>query len=296
MENQAFLRTLGCMDIPGVDGLSTKDGMFLPLDPKNKSAGMVNVSCGTGVYVCDSGPGFSFLNAFFEKGADASTYPYPPQAVQNAGSNGANGNAVQMFAAEQLPIKHALAKSFGVFNKMYTASPTMSWPNHMFTQSGTSCGCTSTGPTCECRWQTQPSDAAQKSDRQRLPADDQGGGPSKTYPQFTIYDSMALDNVSFGLYANVTCGVSGHPPCTEAAPAFDTYMAGVARHPEHFFSQRQFYEEATAGTLPAFSFFSPSWQACDHPCSQSPRSSACLPCSPFAQSDRCADCANAALR
>ena len=108
---------------------------------------------------------------------------------------------------------------------MYTASPTMSWPNHMFTQSGTSCGCTSTGPTCECRWQTQPSDAAQKSDRQRLPADDQGGGPSKTYPQFTIYDSMALDNVSFGLYANVTCGVSGHPPCTEAAPAFDTYMA-----------------------------------------------------------------------
>ena len=150
MENQAFLRTLGCMDIPGVDGLSTKDGMFLPLDPKNKSAGMVNVSCGTGVYVCDSGPGFSFLNAFFEKGADASSYPYPPQAVQNAGSNGANGNAVQMFAAEQLPIKHALAKSFGVFNKMYTASPTMSWPNHMFTQSGTSCGCTSTGPTCEC--------------------------------------------------------------------------------------------------------------------------------------------------
>ena len=113
---------------------------------------------------------------------------------------------------------------------------------------------------------------------------------------------MALDNVSFGLYANVTCGVSGHPPCTEAAPAFDTYMAGVARHPEHFFSQRQFCEpcslpplplcpyesvidasglrtdeEAAAGTLPAFSFFSPSWQACDHPCSQSPRSSARLP-------------------
>ena len=26
----------------------------------------------------------------------------------------------------------------------------------------------------------------------------QGGGPTKTYPQFTIYDSMSLDNVSFG--------------------------------------------------------------------------------------------------
>ena len=27
-----------------------------------------------------------------------------------------------------------------VFNKLYTASPTMSWPNHMFAQTGTSCG------------------------------------------------------------------------------------------------------------------------------------------------------------
>ena len=42
--------------------------------------------------------------------------------------------------AEQLPVKKALAESFGVFNKLFTASPTMSWPNHMLTQSGTSCG------------------------------------------------------------------------------------------------------------------------------------------------------------
>ena len=66
-------------------------------------------------------------------------------------------------------------------------------------------------------------------------------------------------------------------------------MSGVARHPEHFYSQTTFYEQAAAGaifdcfrlfsdcfptnfglfyagTLPAFSFFSPSWQSCDHPC------------------------------
>ena len=41
---------------------------------------------------------------------------------------------------EKVPVKQALAKSYGVFNKLFTASPTMSWPNHMFTQSGTSCG------------------------------------------------------------------------------------------------------------------------------------------------------------
>ena len=246
MENQAMLRTLGCMadELPGLDGISQKHGMFLPKDPKNKSAGFVNISCGTGVYVCDSGPGFSFLDAFFEKGADGSKYPYPPQALENAALNGADGRAVQMFHTQsQLPIKYALAKSYGVFNKMYTASPTMSWPNHMFSQTGTSCGCTSTGPTF-----------------------DQGGGPTKTYPQFSIYDTLSLDGVTFGLYANATCGFGPHPPCTQLAPAFDTYMAGVARHPNNFFSQTTFYEQAANGTLPAFSFFSPSWQSCDHPC------------------------------
>ena len=55
MENQAFLRTLGCMGLPGVDGVP-KGGMQLPVDPNDPSAGVVNVSCGTGKYVCDKGP------------------------------------------------------------------------------------------------------------------------------------------------------------------------------------------------------------------------------------------------
>ena len=111
MENQAMLRTLGCMtdELPGLDGLSKKDGMYLPIDPKNKSKGFVNVTCGTGVYVCDKGPGFSFLDAFFEKGVDTSKYPYPPQSIENAASSGANGNAVEMFDTKtQLPVKYLL--------------------------------------------------------------------------------------------------------------------------------------------------------------------------------------------
>ena len=75
---------------------------------------------------------------------------------------------------------------------------------------------------------------------------------------------MELDNVSFGLYANVSCATA----CTNISHGggvFDTYMAGVARHPTHFHSQSTFYEQAAAGTLPAFSYFSPTWQGCDHP-------------------------------
>ena len=128
---------------------------------------------------------------------------------------------------------------------MYTASPTASWPNHMLTQSGTSCGLTTTGYTF-----------------------DQGGGPTKSYPQFTIYDSMALDNVSFGIYINVTCGIGSEPACTDDPPGelIDWHMAGVTRHLEEFRSQSTFYEQAAKGSLPAFSWVSPNIEACDHPC------------------------------
>jgi phospholipase C len=131
MENQAFLRTLGCLDLPGLDGVPA-GGMLL----KNGSGTPVNVTCGQfshypTPYVCDHGPSFSFLDAFFDEGADGSSYPYPPQTLENAVRTGASGRSVEMFSAEQLPIKAALAKSFGVFNKLYTASPTMSWPNHV---------------------------------------------------------------------------------------------------------------------------------------------------------------------
>ena len=102
MENQAFTRFFGCLDKPGIDGIS-KDGMYLPIDPKNHSAGFVNISCGTAEYVCAKGPQYKFMDAFFEEGADASSYPYPPQAVANAPLHGAQGGSVQMFAPEQVP-------------------------------------------------------------------------------------------------------------------------------------------------------------------------------------------------
>jgi len=244
MENQAFNRYFGCMELPGVDGIS-KDGMYLPVDPNNRSAGFVNISCGTGKLVCKSGAKYDVHSGFFEKGADSSAYPYPPQALGNAPLNGAQGSAVEMFAPEQIPVKAALAKSYGVFNKMYTATPTMSWPNHMFTQSGTSCGLTATGHTYK-----------------------EGGGPTAAYPQFTIYDSMALDNVSFAIYINTTCGIGGEPPCTDDPPGelIDHGMAGVARHVQNFKSHTSFYEQAASGELPAFSWVSPNIDACDHPC------------------------------
>lgn len=96
MENQAFTRFFGCMDLPGVDGIS-KGGMYLPKDPKNPAAGFVNISCGTADYVCKKGPSYDFMDAFFEKGADASTYPYPSQSVTNAPQKFGNSGPVELF-------------------------------------------------------------------------------------------------------------------------------------------------------------------------------------------------------
>ena len=131
---------MGGMGLDGVDGIPP-GGLRLrdPRDPSNPAKD-VNVTCGTGKYVCDNGPGFSFIDGFFDgngkAGNGSRVHPYPPQAVNNAVLNGARGNAVEMFARAQLPVKAAVADSFGVFNKLFTSSPTPSWPNHMFIQTG----------------------------------------------------------------------------------------------------------------------------------------------------------------
>lgn len=84
---------------------------------------------------------------------------------------------------EQLPIKHTLAKAFGVFNKMYTAVPSASSPNHLFTQSATSCGM-----------------------KDNLLYDD-CGGPTKTFPQMTIYDNLRMQCVHRARRARVSHGL-----------------------------------------------------------------------------------------
>ena len=99
----------GGIQIPGPDG------------------SVVNITCGTGQYVCDKGGGFSYLEgksagAFFAPGADGSTYPYPAQSLDNAALNGAHGNAVETFSMEQLPVATWDA------GMLVSANDSKSWP------------------------------------------------------------------------------------------------------------------------------------------------------------------------
>jgi phospholipase C len=248
MENHAADNVFGCMNLTGFDGIPA-GGLSIPRSATDPSKGNATVTCGTGKYVCKGGPLYNLYRLLWAKGANADTFPYDEQSVANAYANGAKeGSTIEMFSAEQLPVKRAIAAEFGVFNKLFTAVPSASQPNHLFVQSATSCGATGNVLWNKC------------------------GGSTAQYPQMTIYDSMFVNDVSFALYLNSSCGIDGHKPCSgdfSGTPSIhtpDVAMAGVSRHADRFLSQKLFYDAAANGSLPAFSWLMPPDQACDHPC------------------------------
>ena len=250
MENHAADNFFGCMDLPGFEGIK---GHAIPKDPADPSKGEIQITCGEAPYVCSKAPSYDTFAPKFGKSGNPHVYPYSAQGDNFSAYNGAsaNGTAVTMFSPEQIPIKASLARNFGVFNKLFTAAPTASSPNHLFTQSATSCGMTSNVLYPKC------------------------GGNGTYFPQPTIYDSMRLHNVSFSFFMNSTCGLDGKPCHGEdphdpdsgsAISSPDVAMIGVARHKDRFMSQQVFFEQAANGTLPALSWVLPPLQACDHPC------------------------------
>ena len=115
------------MNLPGAD-----NGAPRTLLGPNGST--VNVTCGNGEYVCHGGgrsyttwtPGFGV-----GKDINPNLYPYSPQSDANVAADGVGpeGWAIQMFSPEQIPVKAAIAKEFGVFNKFFSAVPAASTPN-----------------------------------------------------------------------------------------------------------------------------------------------------------------------
>ena len=259
MENHAADQIFGCMGLPGFDGIPAS-GHRVPYVPDLPHLGGVNISCGTADYVCKSGPTYDKYSSKFAATDDLTAHKYPyggagaqddKYAYIHGLEAGSGATAARMYSPEQIPVKAALARSFGVFNKLYTAVPGPSSPNHLFTQSGTSCG---------------------MRDNQLY---DKCGGDNVSFPQRTIYDSLREHNVSFAFFMNSTCGLDGKPchgedPITNDSPSAintpDVAMEGVARYHERFLSQEHFYEGAANGTLPAFSWLHPPLEACDHPC------------------------------
>lgn len=188
MENHAFDNVLGCMNLPGVDGVP-KEGFNILKDASDPSKGFVTVACGTPASptpnVCIKPPKYSMFDLQFKKGSNMHTFPYDKQNYNNSFANGADATAIHMFSPDEVPVKYQIAQEFGIFNKLFTAVPSASQPNHLFVQSATSCGTVDNILYNRC------------------------GGSTGDYPQMTLYDSLFVHNVSFALYMNSTCGIKG---------------------------------------------------------------------------------------
>jgi phospholipase C len=268
MENRAFDHVLGCIagNKPGVTGIP-RGGRQIPVDGTNLSKGFVNITCGTAQQVCTGGGAYDTFSPKFAPpvgncgpygtgNCGPSLSPYRPQSdnysVLHIRSAADIAPSVSSFSQEQLPVKTAIVNEFGLFNKYFTSVPSYSSPNHFFAQSATSCGVHDNIMYSSC------------------------GGKTDTFPMLTIFDSLYLHNVSFGLYMNSSCGLLGQPGCHSESPHTadagspfnmpDVAMSGVGRHKAHFRSQTEFFHRASEGSLPALSWMIPPEEACDHPC------------------------------
>jgi len=241
MENRPFDHIFGCMLqneglMPGADGVT--HGQPIAVDPDDPSKGYVNITCGTAEMVCKGGASYSLFAPKFKPGAgNVATFPYDPQSARYDYARGAHGEAIAMFSGDQLPVKRAVAEHFGIFNHLYTAVPSASYPNHQFTQSATSCGVVDN----VVDWS-------------------QCGGNQTLFPQKTIYDALTENGNSFGIYYNTT------------PSSADLFMEGVARHKDRILPSSDFYAAAATGDLPHFSWVMPGRDPrngganSDHPC------------------------------
>eukprot|EP01051_Picozoa_sp_SAG22_P015777 SAG22_NODE_2117_length_2985_cov_6.178794_3_plen_578_part_00 len=115
MENRPFDQMLGCLAgegelAAGATGIGA-EGRSIPIDAADPTKGSVNVTCGTGAYVCRGGGYAPWSPKFASNGSDAHFYPYGEQGDQYSFKNGAKpGDAIHMFSGAQLPIKREIAR------------------------------------------------------------------------------------------------------------------------------------------------------------------------------------------
>ena len=246
VENHSFDHYFGCAtaELPGIDGLTGNEKQWI--DPNDHSKGSVSIRCGASEYVCQHGPGSSagrfyewHKTAIFGAGVPVPDKGPYPNATMEGFANVTRGDNVvfDMFSPAQLPIKMALAKEFGLFDRFFSSVPAPSQPNHMFAQSATSCGATDTGVQYR-----------------------QCGGTLPLFPQRTIFDSILEAGKNFALYYDDIPG--------------DIYMTSLLeKTPTHAHTydakDKGWYDAAKAGTLPELSWIVPRYQTSpndDHPC------------------------------
>jgi hypothetical protein len=122
------------------------------------------------------------------------------------------------FTPSALPVINALASEFAVMDRFFSSHPGPTWPNRMFTLSGTSAGSTAT-----FAWYRDVNGAL--------------------FPQKTIFDQLEENGHTWRNYYNDT--------------PWELFMEKIANSPKNLQSMDEFYAAAAQGTLPSFSWINP---------------------------------------
>jgi len=210
MENHSFDNVLGALDRSGVDGLTFVNGAATNSNPDTSENPVLAYHLPT---TCQD-------NFHVSQNWNSSHLSW---------NNGANDGFVKVsgkeamgyYTAADLPIMHALGRTFPVCNKWFCSTMCQTYPNRMFTFAGTSQGATATDTN------------------ERIAASAPATG--------TIFDHLTANAISWKNYV-VDLG--------------DTMLWGpeyflTTAVPGHFFPIADFYIDAAAGTLPAFSVITP---------------------------------------
>ena len=232
MENRPFDHYYGFAQaqLPGIDGLTGDE--FNRLNASDPSSRVEKVANGKANYVCKTPSVESwgiYVNDFYGPGVwNGSKTPCPPASMDGfLEENKGSAEIMHQFSPQQIPVKIALAQEFALFDRYFTSMPTPSTPNHLFLQTGTAAGCTETDAPYRCAPHTQPY------------------ALNGTYPQKTIYESLAENGHTWAYWYNDTAW-------NAFMRFFHTKEGKAGMRP-----YSEFYDRAANGTLPSFSFMAP---------------------------------------
>jgi len=207
----------------GVDGLWGNETN--PVNVSDPSQGVVAVEP-TAPYIAQFDPNHGFP-AYIDKLFGNSTASRTTSrndgfyAFESKHHGRENGTFVMKgFLPEKIPISATLAEEFAVFDKWYSAHPGPSWPNHMFSFSGTSMGCTETGAGYKCIKHNQ-------------------------FPQKTIFDSLIEAGLTYKRIYNDSSGEM----------YMKSFHTAEAKNNTH--NMDEFFYDAAHGTLPTLTWIQP---------------------------------------
>ena len=220
-ENRPFDHFFGWSnDLLGTNGLSGSE--FNYVDPSNPESEKVFVNNEAPLMnECDPGHSTSATTAKLFSTATEDRSVADMGGFVDYQKNSADKNYCNVmggFPPEKVPVATALAQEYAIMDRFFAAHPGPTWPNRMFTLSGTSAGNTETSV-----WYKNI--------------------PGALYPQKTIFDQVEEASLSWKNYYNDT--------------PWELIMEKVAHSPANLQPMDSFYHDASTGNLPSFSWINP---------------------------------------